>query len=71
VPEHTPFELLAPAGGAARLLWLKRRYEPFAELDPPPAVVGRREEVAMVDLPVPGVARQELLDAEDPTATSR
>lgn len=60
------FALATDAG--ARLIWLKRRYEPLPSGERPPATVGRRAEVPMVPVPAPapGVSRQELLAADDP-----
>jgi (S)-ureidoglycine aminohydrolase len=53
-------------GGAARLLWLKRGYEPADGFDTPAAVTGHRSDVELTDTPTPGVRRRELLAVDEP-----
>jgi len=58
---------VAAAGDApARMLWVKRRYEPSPGLATPPAVAGHRDDAPFEALAVPGLTRRELLDADDP-----
>jgi (S)-ureidoglycine aminohydrolase len=66
VPEGTGLELRGGGEGTARLLWLKRRYEPVATLAAPGAIAGHRDDIAADPLPAPGLVRQELLPPGDP-----
>jgi (S)-ureidoglycine aminohydrolase len=52
--------------GPIRLLWIKRRYEPWLELGAPAAVWGHAAEVTAEATPTPGLHRRELLDPADP-----
>src|SRR3954447_24755731 len=63
VPREWGFELDAP--GAARLLWLKRPYEPWPGLGPPEALAGHRDDEPFADTDVRGFRRRELLDPAD------
>jgi (S)-ureidoglycine aminohydrolase len=63
LPDDASFELSSRAG--ARLLWLKRRYEPTAERAAPALRSGHRDDVAPTPTPVAGLTRQELLAPED------
>jgi (S)-ureidoglycine aminohydrolase len=56
------------AGDAsAELLWLKRRYEPWAGLDAPAPCAGHRDDAPFAaDPTLPGLRRRELLDPTDP-----
>jgi (S)-ureidoglycine aminohydrolase len=49
----------------ARVMWIKRPYEPAPGFEPPAAVHGRVEDLASVTTPS-GVLRRELLPTEDP-----
>jgi (S)-ureidoglycine aminohydrolase len=67
------FVYLPPSAGfalecrtRARLLWIKRRYEPWPGLDPPRARAGTVVQVTDEATPTPGLHRRELLDREDP-----
>jgi len=66
LPDQSRFAVDTDADGGSRLLWLKRRYEPLADAGRPPPVIGRRADVPTTDLPLRGVARQELLAPDDP-----
>jgi (S)-ureidoglycine aminohydrolase len=63
LPDDASFELSSRAG--ARLLWLKRRYEPAGDRPAPALRSGHRDDVAPSPTPVAGLTRQELLDPED------
>ena len=55
------------AGDApARLLMVKRRYEPWPGLDAPACSHGHRDDEPLADTPVPGFRRRELLPVDDP-----
>jgi (S)-ureidoglycine aminohydrolase len=55
------------AGDApAQVLWLKRRWEPFADLAEPDALHGHREDAPWEDTGVPGFRRRELIPPRDP-----
>lgn len=62
VPPQTGFDL---AGGAAQVMWLKRRYEPASGLVPPGALRGTIEDLPTVTTDS-GLVRRELLPTEDP-----
>ena len=64
LPDKTTFSLAA--ANDARVLWFKRRYERFSELELPPARLGHRDEIARTEMPIPGLSRQELIDPSDP-----
>jgi (S)-ureidoglycine aminohydrolase len=49
----------------ARLLWIKRRYEPGPGLEPPDAMSGSAFEVTAEETATPGLRRRELIDRED------
>ena len=53
-------------GAEARLLWLKRRYEPVAGLIAPPPSGGRAEAVPARPTATPGLTRRELIAPDDP-----
>jgi (S)-ureidoglycine aminohydrolase len=61
-------EISFTAGGsAAELVWVKRRYEPWPGLEPPPVGGGHRDDRPFDPDPgVPGFRRRELLAPEDP-----
>ena len=50
----------------ARVLWLKRRYEPAPGLAAPRAQWGHRDDEPFEVLPIPGLTRRELLPPLDP-----
>jgi (S)-ureidoglycine aminohydrolase len=50
----------------ARLLMIKRRYEPAPGHDPPRLLAGHRDDEPFADTPVPGFRRRELLPVTDP-----
>lgn len=51
----------------ARLLWLKRHYEPWPGLDAPEAWAGTVAKVPAEETATPGLRRRELIDREDPS----
>ena len=53
-------------GADARLLWLKRRYEPVADLPAPPPSGGRAEAVPAGATATLGLTRRELIAPDDP-----
>jgi (S)-ureidoglycine aminohydrolase len=65
VPASLPFELFA-GELPARLLMLKRRYEPAPGHDAPGLIAGHRDDEPFADTPVPGFRRRELLPTGDP-----
>ena len=65
VPSGSSYALAAGAAGA-RLLILKRRYEPFGELAEPGLRSGHRDDEPFDATPVPGFRRRELLPVADP-----
>jgi (S)-ureidoglycine aminohydrolase len=65
VPESTSFELSA-GERPARLLMVKRRYQPTPGHDPPRLISGHRDDEPFSDTPVPGFRRRELLPVTDP-----
>jgi (S)-ureidoglycine aminohydrolase len=65
VPATASFTL-ASGGGAARLLMVKRRYEPWPGLEPPGVRSGHRDDEQFAATPVPGFRRRELLPVGDP-----
>jgi (S)-ureidoglycine aminohydrolase len=66
LPPDTGFALHTGPGEAHRLLWLKRRYEPFAGLDAPPLLAGHRDDEPFAATAVAGFTRRELIDPADP-----
>ncbi len=66
LPPDAAFGLRGGAGAASRLLWLKRRYEPFPGLGPPELASGGRDDEPFEDTAVAGLHRRELLDPTDP-----
>jgi (S)-ureidoglycine aminohydrolase len=65
LPAEASFTLSAGAA-AARLLMVKRRYEPWPGLAPPGLLAGHRDDEPFADTPVPGFRRRELLPVGDP-----
>jgi len=65
-PAGVALDFAAPASGAARVLWLKRRYEAWPGIPAPAAVSGHRDDAPFEALPVPGLTRRELLAPLDP-----
>ena len=57
---------LAAQGGPARVLVLKRRYEPAPGVEPPPPASGHRDDVPFATTAVRGFTRRELLPVDDP-----
>jgi (S)-ureidoglycine aminohydrolase len=57
---------LAAGEQPARLLIVKRRYEPHADLPAPRALSGHRDDEPFADTDVPGFRRRELLPTTDP-----
>jgi (S)-ureidoglycine aminohydrolase len=57
---------LAAGEAPARLLIVKRRYEPWPGLDAPTLLAGHRDDEPFADTPVPGFRRRELLPVGDP-----
>lgn len=55
----------AATAPTARVMWLKRRYEPVAGLQPPARLRGHRDSLPVLTTPV-GVLRSELLPPDDP-----
>jgi (S)-ureidoglycine aminohydrolase len=51
----------------ARLLWLKRRYEPWPGLEPPAARAGSVTDIVAEATTTPGLHRRELIDRDDPS----
>jgi (S)-ureidoglycine aminohydrolase len=66
LPSGVGFELHGRSDLPARVLWLKRRYEPSPALAAPPVLAGRRGDVEPAQTAVPGLRRAELLPTEDP-----
>ena len=65
LPESAAFELRA-GGAPARLLMLRRRYEPWPGRDAPGLLSGHRDDEPFATTPVPGFRRRELLPVGDP-----
>jgi (S)-ureidoglycine aminohydrolase len=65
LPASAAFELLA-GELPARLLMVKRRYEPAPGHDAPRLIGGHRDDEPFSDTPVPGFRRRELLPTADP-----
>jgi (S)-ureidoglycine aminohydrolase len=64
LPASASFELAAGAE-PARLLLVKRRYEPWPGRDAPELLAGHRDDEPFADTPVPGFRRRELLPVGD------
>jgi (S)-ureidoglycine aminohydrolase len=64
LPSGRPFALRVGAG--ARLLWLKRRYEPVPDLSAPPPSGGHLDALPAQATAAPGLTRRELIDPDDP-----
>jgi (S)-ureidoglycine aminohydrolase len=65
VPATASFTLSAGAE-PARLLMVKRRYEPWPGRAAPALLAGHRDDEPFADTPVPGFRRRELLPVGDP-----
>jgi (S)-ureidoglycine aminohydrolase len=65
LPSDLSFELRAE-DAAARILIIKRVYEPSPGLEPPEARFGHREDEPFAETAVPGFTRRELLPVADP-----
>jgi (S)-ureidoglycine aminohydrolase len=52
--------------GSARLLWIKRRYEPWGELAEPETIWGHAADVEARPTVTPGLTRRELIDPAQP-----
>jgi (S)-ureidoglycine aminohydrolase len=65
LPAPVSFTLVA-GEAPARLLIVKRRYEPWPGLDAPTLLAGHRDDEPFADTPVPGFRRRELLPVADP-----
>jgi (S)-ureidoglycine aminohydrolase len=65
LPATAAFELSA-GGAPARLLLVKRRYEPWPGLNAPALLSGHRDDEPFAGTPVPGFTRRELLPVADP-----
>lgn len=65
-PPGCALGLRTTGGRGARILWLQRRYESWAELPAPQPVSGHRDDEQFAALDVPGLSRRELLDADEP-----
>jgi (S)-ureidoglycine aminohydrolase len=65
LPGGSPHELRAGEAGA-RLLMVKRRYEPLAGVDPPGMLAGHRDDEPFAATAVEGFRRRELLPTGDP-----
>jgi (S)-ureidoglycine aminohydrolase len=63
LPSTATYEL---RGGPARLLMVKRRYEPAPGHAEPGPISGHRDDEPFADTPVPGFRRRELLPTTDP-----
>jgi (S)-ureidoglycine aminohydrolase len=65
LPATAAYALHAGDGGA-RLLLVKRRYEPCAGHEAPPRLAGHRDDEPFAATDVPGLRRRELLPTDDP-----
>jgi (S)-ureidoglycine aminohydrolase len=63
IPAAMPFTLRGDPG--ARVLWIKRRYQPWPGLEDPVVTWGSADEVAATETPTPGLRRRELIDPRD------
>jgi (S)-ureidoglycine aminohydrolase len=66
LPATLGFELEAAEQAPARLLWLKRRYEPWPGLGEPEPLAGHRDDEPFAETDVPGFRRRELIPPGDP-----
>jgi (S)-ureidoglycine aminohydrolase len=57
---------LAAGAEPARLLLVKRRYQPLPDVPAPGPIAGHRDDEPFADTPVPGFRRRELLPVGDP-----
>lgn len=64
LPASASFALECQA--PSRLLWIKRRYEPWPGLSPPGPCAGSASDASPEATATPGLHRRELLDREDP-----
>lgn len=64
LPDGETFELRNSSETAARVLWVKRRYEPTAGFPAPAKIVGRADTMEPTPGSVPGVYRLELLPVD-------
>lgn len=64
-PEGVRVELRNGPDAAARLLWLKRRYEPWPGLAPPAARCGHVDDAPWAPTAMDGLVRRELLPVDD------
>jgi (S)-ureidoglycine aminohydrolase len=65
VPADEPYGLAA-GDAPARVLIVKRRYEPYPGFAAPGALAGHRDDEPFADTDVPGFRRRELLPTADP-----
>ena len=63
VPAAMPFTLSGDPG--ARVLWIKRRYQPWPGLEEPVATSGSADAVVATETATPGLRRRELIDPRD------
>jgi (S)-ureidoglycine aminohydrolase len=66
LPSDATYELRAGDDAPARLLIVKRRYEPHPAYDAPGALAGHRDAEPFAATAVPGFTRRELLPVDDP-----
>ena len=66
VPVDTAAGFRTTTSAAARLLWLKRRYQAWPGLAAPAALSGHRDDEPFAATATPGLARRELLPPGDP-----
>ncbi|WP_320670128.1 (S)-ureidoglycine aminohydrolase [Patulibacter defluvii] len=64
LPDDVAVSLNA-VGGGARVLWIKRPYEPADGVARPGAVIGHRDQGTFGETSVPGLVRMELIDPTD------
>ncbi len=64
-PDTVSFRLQAEPGG--RVLWLRRRYEPWPGIAAPEPISNHRDAVTATPTGTPGLLRAELLPARDPS----
>jgi (S)-ureidoglycine aminohydrolase len=57
---------LRAAGGPARVVWVKRRHEPYPGLDAPASFTGHRDDQPFDATSVDGLTRRELIAPENP-----
>ena len=66
LPQAFGWSVSVDGDAGARLLVLKRRYEPAPGLEAPGPLSGHRDDVPFATTPVPGFTRRELLPVDDP-----